>query len=101
MRLLRRGAASTHSARSSPRHTPTWASTLSPTGAMMTGAHGPGTFGALLHQHRLMAGLSQEELAERAGLSRRGISDLERGARLAPYPATVRRLIEALGLSRL
>jgi transcriptional regulator with XRE-family HTH domain len=33
----------------------------------------------LLLQHRLAAGLSQEELAKRAGLSRRGISDLERG----------------------
>jgi DNA-binding XRE family transcriptional regulator len=37
------------------------------------------SFGALLQQHRTVAGLSQEELAERAGLSRRGISDLERG----------------------
>jgi transcriptional regulator with XRE-family HTH domain len=44
-------------------------------------------------------GLSQEELAERAGLSRRGISDLERGTRRAPYPATVRRLAEALSLN--
>jgi predicted ATPase/transcriptional regulator with XRE-family HTH domain len=44
------------------------------------------------------AGLSQEELAERAGLSRRGISDLERGMRRVPYPATVRRLAQALGL---
>src|SRR5262252_2434218 len=55
-------------------------------------------FGVLLQRHRVAAGLSQEELAERAGLSRRGISDLERGVRRAPYPATVRRLAEALGL---
>jgi non-specific serine/threonine protein kinase len=48
----------------------------------------------------LAAGLSQEELAERAGLSRRGISDLERGARRAPHPATARRLAEALCLSQ-
>ena len=27
-----------------------------------------------------------------------GVSDLERGLRQAPYPATIRRLIEALGL---
>src|SRR5947209_2906721 len=39
------------------------------------------SFGALLQRHRLAAGLSQEELAERAGLSRRGISDLERRER--------------------
>jgi transcriptional regulator with XRE-family HTH domain len=61
---------------------------------------GPGTFGLLVQQYRAAAGLSQEELAERAGLSRRGISDLERGARRAPHPATVRRLAEALNLER-
>jgi len=55
-------------------------------------------FGVLLQRHRVAAGLSQEELAERAGLSRRGISDLERGTRRSPYPATVRRLAQALGL---
>jgi predicted ATPase/transcriptional regulator with XRE-family HTH domain len=55
-------------------------------------------FGALLLRHRLAAGLSQEELAERAGLSQRGISDLERGVRRSPYPATARRLAAALGL---
>ena len=59
----------------------------------------PGSFGALLQQHRIAAGLSQEELAERAGLSRRCTSDLERGTRQAPYPATVRRLAQALGLA--
>ena len=37
----------------------------------------------LLLRYRMAAGLSQEDLAERAGLSRRGISDLERGARRA------------------
>ena len=46
----------------------------------------------------MSAGLSQDELAERAGLSRRGISDLERGARLAPHPGTLPRLVEALEL---
>ena len=44
-------------------------------------------------------GLSQEALAERAALSARGISDLERATRRRPFPATVRRLAEALGLS--
>jgi predicted ATPase/DNA-binding CsgD family transcriptional regulator/DNA-binding XRE family transcriptional regulator len=56
-------------------------------------------FGVLLQQCRLAAGLSQEELAERAGLSRRGISDLERGERRSPHPATVRRLADALNLA--
>ena len=41
-------------------------------------------FGELLRWLRSAAALSQEELAERAGLSRRGISDLERGASHRP-----------------
>ncbi len=59
---------------------------------------GPGPFGVLLQQYRVAAGWSQEELADRAGLSRRGISDLERGQRREPHPSTVRRLAEALRL---
>src|SRR5262244_2895187 len=55
-------------------------------------------FAALLRRHRLLAGLSQEALADRARLSVRGISDLERGVRRAPYPATIARLAEALEL---
>ena len=54
-------------------------------------------FGRVLQGHRLAAGLSQEELAEQAGLSRRGISDLERGRR-RPLPATARRRADALHL---
>ena len=52
----------------------------------------------LLRQYRVAVGLSQEELAERAGLSKRGISDLERGTRRMPHPATVRQLAAALNL---
>jgi predicted ATPase/DNA-binding XRE family transcriptional regulator len=48
---------------------------------------------------RVRAGLTQEELAERAGLTPHAISALERGARTRPYPHTVRALAEALGLS--
>ncbi|MDQ6675510.1 MAG: helix-turn-helix domain-containing protein [Chloroflexota bacterium] len=55
-------------------------------------------FGALLQRHRLRAGFSQDELATRAELSRRGITDLERGARGWLRPATVRRLADALEL---
>jgi len=44
------------------------------------------------------AGLTQEALADRAGISLRGVSDLERGLRRLPYPDTVERLIAALGL---
>src|SRR5262245_59733785 len=59
----------------------------------------PHNFSQLLRRHRLIAGLSQEALAERAGLSTRGISDLERGVRRAPHPATRARLADALGLA--
>ena len=48
----------------------------------------------------MAAGLTQEGLAERAGLSVRGIQDLERGARTAPRAETVRMLADALQLSR-
>lgn len=53
----------------------------------------------LLRRFRLSAGLSQEALAERAGLSARAISDLERGLRIAPRPETVRMLTDALELT--
>ncbi|MBA2557219.1 MAG: helix-turn-helix domain-containing protein, partial [Chloroflexi bacterium] len=56
-------------------------------------------FAQLLRQHRLAASLTQEELAERAGISARGISDLERGARSHPHRETLRLLADALGLS--
>ena len=53
----------------------------------------------LLRSLRVRAGLTQEELAERAGLTPHAISALERGARTRPYPHTVRALGEALGLT--
>jgi transcriptional regulator with XRE-family HTH domain len=59
----------------------------------------PTPFGALLRHHRVAAGLTQADLADRAGLSARGVSDLERGARRAPHPHTVRQLATALRLS--
>jgi predicted ATPase/DNA-binding XRE family transcriptional regulator len=55
-------------------------------------------FGDLVRRHRIASGLTQEALAERAGLSLRGLSDLERGARRAPYRDTAERLARALGL---
>src|SRR5438045_7516703 len=66
---------------------------------MNPGAQERSSFGTVLQRLRRRAGLSQQELAERAGLSPRGIADLERGARRSPYPATVRRLIQALDLN--
>ncbi len=46
----------------------------------------------------MAAGLSPEQLAERAGLSARGISDLERGARSVPRKDTLALLLDALRL---
>jgi tetratricopeptide (TPR) repeat protein/transcriptional regulator with XRE-family HTH domain len=57
------------------------------------------TFAMLLRRYRLAAGVTQEELAERARLSVRGITDLERGARRAPRKDTVHLLAEAFALS--
>jgi transcriptional regulator with XRE-family HTH domain len=58
-------------------------------------------FGDLLRRHRLALGLTQEELAERASMSARGISDLERGARTRPYRETAKVLADALALNDL
>jgi predicted ATPase/DNA-binding XRE family transcriptional regulator len=59
---------------------------------------GEGGFGPVLRRFRQAAGLTQEELAERSGLTAKAISALERGARRRPYPHTVRALAAALGL---
>jgi serine/threonine protein kinase/transcriptional regulator with XRE-family HTH domain len=56
------------------------------------------SFASLLRQLRTEAGLTQEELGERAHLSARGISDLERGVRTTPRPYTLSQLGDALGL---
>jgi DNA-binding CsgD family transcriptional regulator len=57
------------------------------------------SFSQLLRHLRLGAGLTQAELGERAGLSHRTISDLERGTRRKTYSSTVKLLAEALELS--
>ncbi len=64
----------------------------------MAQAH-PLPFGPLLKRKRLARGLTQEALAERAGLSTRAISDLERGVNAAPRKETLRLLADALQLS--
>ena len=56
------------------------------------------SFGALLTQLRIDAGLTQEELAHAAGVSARSISDLERGITVAVRMRTVQLLADALGL---
>lgn len=55
-------------------------------------------FRVLLRRFRMATGLSQEALAEQAGLSRNAVSALERGARTQPYAHTVQALATALDL---
>jgi predicted ATPase/DNA-binding XRE family transcriptional regulator len=59
---------------------------------------GGSSFGERLRRLRETAGLTQEELASRAGLTAKAVSALERGERKRPYPHTVRSLADALGL---
>ncbi len=56
-------------------------------------------FGGLLRQLRAEAGLTQEELAEAAGLSPRSVSDLERGINRTARKDTAELLAGALGLA--
>jgi transcriptional regulator with XRE-family HTH domain/tetratricopeptide (TPR) repeat protein len=55
-------------------------------------------FGTRLAACRRSAGLTQQELADRSGLSVRAISNLELGRARSPHPGTVLRLADALGL---
>src|SRR2546429_7505503 len=57
------------------------------------------SFRTLLKHYRQSAGLSQEALAARAGLSARAISDLERGINRTPRYDTLELLSSALSLS--
>ena len=56
-------------------------------------------FAGLLRQLRGRAGLTQEELAEAAGLSLRAVSDLERGIHRTARKDTALLLADALGMA--
>jgi len=56
------------------------------------------TLGQLLRRHRAASAVTQEDLAERAGISARTVSDVERGLRTTIYRDTAGRLAWALGL---
>src|SRR5262249_47410172 len=64
-----------------------------------TGRQEPLSFGKQLRRLRQRAGLTQEVLAERAGVSVATIGALEEGQRRRSYPNTAAALAEALGLS--
>ena len=55
------------------------------------------SFAALLKRQRLASGLTQEALAERAGLSAKAVGDLERDPDRSPRLGTVTLLADALG----
>lgn len=55
-----------------------------------------GGLGTSLRRLRQAAGLTQEELAERSGISARTVSDVERGLRTVVHADTARRLTSAL-----
>lgn len=59
----------------------------------------PPTFAALLRRFRRATGMTQAELAERAGLSPEAVSALERGVNRTPRRETVDLLADALGLA--
>ncbi len=63
--------------------------------SVASGEASPGTW---LKRQRKAAGLTQEDLAERSGVSVRTIADLERGRTRKPYPSSLRALVRALGL---
>ena len=56
------------------------------------------SFGDRLRRYRIAAGLSQEALAERAGIAARTIGAIEQGTSTAPYRGTVLCLTNALGI---
>jgi predicted ATPase/DNA-binding XRE family transcriptional regulator len=60
---------------------------------------GAAPFGQQLRRLRDAAGLTQAELAERAGISEKAVGALESGRRQRPYPSTIRALADALELS--
>ena len=54
--------------------------------------------GAVLQRNRIAAGLTQEQLADKAGIDRTHVSKLERGKQ-SPTVDTLLRLCHAMGVS--
>jgi non-specific serine/threonine protein kinase len=61
----------------------------------------PSPIGELLKSLRLAAGMTQIQLGDKAGLSARGVSDIERGLKKRPHRQTLVRLADALQLAPL
>lgn len=54
---------------------------------------------AILERERILAGLSRDELSEKAGVASEAIRLLELGEVKKPRPVTVIKLADALGIS--
>lgn len=67
---------------------------------MTEGPEGDQPVGVWLRLRREAAGVTQEELAHRSGVSTRAISDLERGRTRKPHPQSVRLVAGALGVDQ-
>ncbi len=63
------------------------------------GAPLPGHLGLSLRAHRAAAGLTQDQLAGRAGISRGALRDIEQGRTARPRQVTLAQLAEALQLT--
>lgn len=66
---------------------------------MDSGTNQGRVFSLMLRRFRVTAGLTQEELAQRSGLSVRTISDMERGRTARPYVRSVRLIADGLTLA--
>jgi predicted ATPase/transcriptional regulator with XRE-family HTH domain len=71
---------------------------MAPAGMGAMASDGPATLADTVRRLRLRAGLTQEELAERAGLTANTVGALERGLRRRLYPHTARAIADALAL---
>ncbi|MFE9644300.1 helix-turn-helix domain-containing protein [Streptomyces sp. NPDC006365] len=69
-----------------------------PEGGHGTLGRSPEQLGIWLRDRRVHLGLSQAQLAETAGVSTRGIREIERGRAASPCSLSLLRLIAALGL---
>src|SRR5438270_3191926 len=66
---------------------------------MVSETSGPGSFGKCLRRLRREAGLTQQMLADRSGISVDAISNHENGRARCPHPDTVDLLAKGLGLT--
>src|SRR5215831_19134691 len=95
---MRQTASSGHAKSTALPGNTSWSDVEMPQLASVAEGDADTSFGELLRYYRRLAELTQEELAERSGLSVRSISDLERGGAHVPRRATLNFIARALDL---